>query len=188
MIVFVGASASGKTELAKMLCNKYNYKKCITTTTRPMRPNERQDVDYHFLDKVTFEKMMKDNLFVEVTEYQGNYYGIQKQDVISNGVVIVDPNGANALIKAFADRIYIVFVDSPQELRKKRMLQRGDAVESVENRILKDENIFKKENLLRVNLHLKNENNSLEELALSIHEAYQKFLHDLDKKNLLIND
>lgn len=178
MIVFVGASASGKTELARILCNKYNYKKCITTTTRPMRLNEKQDSDYHFLDKVTFEKMIRADLFVEVTEYQGNYYGIQKQDVSTDGVVIVDPNGANSLIKVFDNKIFVVFVDSPQELRKKRMLMRGDALESVENRILKDEEIFRKENLLRVNLHLKNENNSLEELALVVHEAYQKFLNN----------
>ena len=40
MIVLSGASASGKTEAAKMLTSKYGIVKAITTTTRPMRVNE----------------------------------------------------------------------------------------------------------------------------------------------------
>ena len=32
MIVIIGASASGKTEIAKLLQNNYKYQKCITTT------------------------------------------------------------------------------------------------------------------------------------------------------------
>ena len=31
MIVIIGASASGKTEISKILQNKYGYNKCVTT-------------------------------------------------------------------------------------------------------------------------------------------------------------
>ena len=56
MIVLVGASASGKTELAKQLYQTYGYKKCITTTTREPRKNEVDGIDYHFLSQETFDE------------------------------------------------------------------------------------------------------------------------------------
>ena len=54
MIVLIGASASGKTEISKTLCANFTYQKCITTTTRNIRPNEQPGVDYHFLSKEDF--------------------------------------------------------------------------------------------------------------------------------------
>ena len=48
MIVLSGASASGKTEAAKMLMVKYGIQKAITTTTRSMRVHEVNGKDYWF--------------------------------------------------------------------------------------------------------------------------------------------
>ena len=48
MIILIGASASGKTEI-KILERK--DKKCITTTTRPKRVNEIAGADYYFVTK-----------------------------------------------------------------------------------------------------------------------------------------
>ena len=57
MLIFVGASASGKTELAYYLKKNYHYHKCSTTTTRPKRHHETQDVDYHFVEDHTFNTL-----------------------------------------------------------------------------------------------------------------------------------
>ena len=54
MIILVGASASGKTEIAKLIIKKYGFKKMVTTTTRPMRAGEVADIDYHFISKEEF--------------------------------------------------------------------------------------------------------------------------------------
>ena len=54
MIVLTGASASGKTEVAKLLFIKYDIKKVITHTTRPIRLGEKRGVDYHFVDVEKF--------------------------------------------------------------------------------------------------------------------------------------
>ena len=67
MIVLSGASASGKTEAAKMLTQKYGIVKAITTTTRRMRCNEVNGRDYFFVSKEQFEQMIKDDKFVEHT-------------------------------------------------------------------------------------------------------------------------
>ena len=74
MILLVGASASGKTEIAKYLQAHYGIKKVITHTTRPMRSGERQDVDYHFVSKEQFDQLKKEDSFVETTHYNGNEY------------------------------------------------------------------------------------------------------------------
>ena len=81
MIVLVGASASGKTKLSKILFKEYGYKKCITTTTRVMRDNEQQGVDYHFLTKEAFETKISEGAFYEVTSYQNHYYEIGRAHV-----------------------------------------------------------------------------------------------------------
>lgn len=173
MIVLVGASASGKTELAKILYQKYGYKKCITTTTRPMRQHEVDGVDYHFLSERVFKDLIAQNAFYEVTEYANRYYGIQKQDVIENGVVIVDPNGANALVDQ-ADDVYIVFVEAQADLRKARMIARGDDIDQIEKRLKGDLEVFQLKRFHRIDLHILNEQISLDELAEWVHTHYQK--------------
>lgn len=172
MIVLVGASASGKTELAKILYHHYGYKKCITTTTRPMRDQEVQDVDYHFLSIDAFKSLMERDAFYEVTEYSNRFYGIQKKDVNENGVVIVDPSGANALVEQASD-VYIVFVEASEDLRIKRMMDRGDSQEQIQKRIQGDRSVFQLKYFKRIDLHIYNEQVELIELAKWVHEHYQ---------------
>ncbi|ERJ11652.1 AAA family ATPase [Haloplasma contractile] len=180
MIVFVGASASGKTELAKLLYKIYSYNKCITTTTRMMRDDEKQDIDYHFVSKETFLNIESQGEFVEVTQYQENLYGIQKKDVVMNGVVIVDPTGANSLIKKLSINVFIVYVETNEKLRKSRMIKRGDQLQTIENRMKLDQHVFRPEQIKRINLYVKNEGEALEELANRIHNNYQAYMESLN--------
>ena len=64
MIVLSGASASGKTEVAKMLSSKYGIVKVITTTTRDLRVGEVNGRDYFFVSKERFKEMIKEDCFV----------------------------------------------------------------------------------------------------------------------------
>ena len=99
MIVLVGASASGKTEVTKVLAKKYDFKKFITHTTRPIRQGEINDVDYHFVTKQKFEELIKQDYFIEYTIYNGNYYGTWKKEIDDNKVVAIDINGLNSFKK-----------------------------------------------------------------------------------------
>ena len=73
MIILVGASASGKTEVAKVLAKTFQMRKVITHTTRPMRENEIDGVDYYFVSREEFISLKKHNFFVETTEYNDNF-------------------------------------------------------------------------------------------------------------------
>ena len=55
MLVIVGPSACGKTQIVNHLIANYGYEKLVTYTTRPMRVNEVNHIDYHFISKEEFE-------------------------------------------------------------------------------------------------------------------------------------
>lgn len=177
MIVLVGASASGKTELAKTLYQTYGYSKCVTTTTRQPRENEIDGKDYHFVTRQYFQMLIKQDAFYEVTHYNDNIYGIQKKDVNVNGVVIVDPNGANTLVSKAAEDVFVVYVETNKETREKRMKLRGDSQDAIAIRLDTDDHIFDKNAFIRIDLWLKNEHHTIAELAKDVHDSYQQFMH-----------
>ena len=65
MLVLIGASASGKTEIAKLLTTAFGYKKIVTNTTREKRVNEINGVDYNFLSYDDFLDKKNRNYFIE---------------------------------------------------------------------------------------------------------------------------
>lgn len=174
MIVLIGASASGKTEIAKVL-TKMGYQKCITSTTREKREKELDGVDYHFLSKEEFNKIILLNGFAEVTTYQDNFYGTQKKDLKEDSLIIVDPNGANAIVELFRDNVFVVLVKSKKRLRLERMSFRNDDTQSIKKRLKTDDKIFRKRNIHKINLVLQNNNESLESLALKVKQKYEEF-------------
>ena len=176
MIVLAGASASGKTEVAKMLSSKYGITKAITTTTRDMRVGEVNGRDYFFVNKETFEQMIKDERFVEFTVYNENLYGSTKDQIGPNKCIVVDPKGLKAYIGLNNPDIITFFLDSTEETRKKRMIMRGDKEEKIACRLIHDREAFKKENIPDVDYHVNSETTTVEEVADQIFKIYQEFL------------
>jgi len=176
MIVLSGASASGKTEVAKVLAAKYGIVKMITTTTRPIRINEVDGRDYFFVTKERFLEMIKQNLFVEYTNYNNNLYGSTKDQIKNDRCVVIDPTGLKAYIALNEPSIVTFFLESTEETRYQRMLLRGDKKEDAEARILNDRNVFTKENLSKVDYVIDSEHPTIEELAKEIVNKYEEAL------------
>lgn len=172
MMILIGASASGKTEVARVLIEQFNYKKCITTTTRAMREGEIDGVSYHFVDKETFLKLKEENAFVESMEYQNEFYGLQVKDIIPEGVVILDPIGANEVIR-LKKEVFVVYMETSEALREKRMIQRGDAIDMIKMRLQSDALLFNKKNLHKIDIIVENEDQSLMEIAAMIDKVYK---------------
>lgn len=177
MIVLAGASASGKTEVAKMLAKKYGITKMITTTTRDMRAGEINGKDYFFVDKETFEKMLSENKFVEHTIYNGNFYGSTKDQIANERCIVVDPTGLRAYISLNNPNIITFFLDSLEETRYRRMLERGDLEEKAKNRLKHDRTAFSKDNIPEVNFHIDSETKTVEEVADEIFRIYKEIIH-----------
>ena len=79
MIVLIGESASGKSTIEKELV-KRGFNKIISYTTRPIRKDETDGIDYHYISKEEFLINSK-WIFVEYTIYNSWYYGIAKKIV-----------------------------------------------------------------------------------------------------------
>ena len=70
MIILVGASASGKTEIARYLAENYGIKKAITHTSREKRDGEKDGVEKWYYD---------DGQLRSVQPYKGGErYGVYK--------------------------------------------------------------------------------------------------------------
>lgn len=174
MIVLAGASASGKTEIAKLLASKYGITKIVTTTTRPKRKGEVDGVDYFFVTPQQFEKMIRENKFVEYTLFNGNMYGSTKDQIANNKCVVIDPAGLRSYVALKDDSIVTFYLEADEATRKKRMELRGDDPEKIESRLKWDHEAFKKENIVKVDYVIKNSSDDvLEDVCDQIYEIYQ---------------
>ena len=178
MIVLAGASASGKTEVAKELAKKYGITKVITTTTRDMRVNEVNGRDYFFVTKEEFERMVQDGRFVEYTYFNDNLYGSTKDQISANKCVVIDPAGLRAYIGLKDPSIVTFFLDTTEQKRYQRMLERGDEEEKAKKRILHDREAFKPENIANVDFHINTEYTVVDEVCDDIYNKYKKTLQE----------
>lgn len=178
MIVLAGASASGKTEVAKELAKTFGITKVITTTTRKMRVGEVNGRDYFFVSRERFEEMIKEGRFVEYTVYNENLYGSTKDQIAENKCVVIDPAGLKAYIALNNPNIVTFFLDSLEETRFKRMLQRGDKEEDAKNRIAHDRKAFHPSNIADVDFHIDSETKTIEEVTRMVYECYKKVLKE----------
>ena len=174
MIVLSGASASGKTEVAKELAKNHGVVKIITTTTRKMRVNEVNGRDYFFVSVDEFKKMIEDDRFVEFTNYNGNFYGSTKDQIQDDRCVVIDPSGLKAYMSLKDPRIVTFFLTASEEVRYGRMLLRGDKVEDAEARIINDRIAFRKEVTDGCDFMIDSEKYSIEEIASIIIDLYKE--------------
>ena len=132
-IVLSSPSGAGKTTITKKLSQKYpNIKISISHTTRKPRPNEIDGVDYHFVTKDKFEKLIKKNNFYEHAKIFDNYYGTSKQSVNKlhqenyDVVFDIDWQGTKQLSKYKELNLIKIFILPPDKKElKKRLINRN---------------------------------------------------------------
>ena len=172
MIILVGASASGKTEVAKKLIKNYGFVKVVTYTTRKKRENEVNNIDYHFITENKFLKLKEENFFLETTLYNGNYYGTPLNEIDVNKVLIVDPKGLKIFKKLKNPSIVTFYITGSEENRRKRMEQRGDSKEEIEKRIQNDKKDFAYKNIGKTDFVIDGDNKTITEMAQEIYYKY----------------
>lgn len=76
LIVLSGPSGVGKsTVIDRFLAQREDVYFSISYTTRRPREGERDGVNYYFVDKAEFERMIAADELLEHARYVGNYYG-----------------------------------------------------------------------------------------------------------------
>ena len=82
MLVLSSPSGAGKTTLTKKIQESDStFRVSISHTTRKARANEVDGVDYHFVKKAEFEKLIKDKAFYEHAKIFENLYGTSKSSI-----------------------------------------------------------------------------------------------------------
>lgn len=176
MLILIGPSASGKTEVAKLLAKNYNITKIVTYTTRKKRIHEVNGVDYHFVTLEEFAKLSDENFFVETTYYNSNYYGTAKKDILDDKCVILDPNGLQSFLNLNNPRIISIFLDSKEEVRFERMIARKDREEDAKERIINDRITFNDAKIKGITYVVDSDDISIEELTNKIYNLYISIL------------
>jgi guanylate kinase len=120
LIVLSSPSGAGKSTIARMLLDAdREVTMSISATTRPMRPGEENDVDYHFVDDAEFDRMIAEGAFVEWAHVFGYRYGTPKAPVkaaLRKGRDIlfdIDWQGARQLEPDFGEHLVTIFLLPP---------------------------------------------------------------------------
>ena len=81
LIVISAPSGSGKGTIINELLKNDNKGRwlSVSTTSRSIRTNDIPGVTYNFVSEEEFITKIKDNYFLEYTNYSGNYYGTPKE-------------------------------------------------------------------------------------------------------------
>ena len=136
MIVLSSPSGAGKTTLVKMLSENDNFEISVSHTTRQPRPDETSNKDYFFITKDEFERLIKNEEFLEYAKVFNNFYGttrtpvIDKLDKGKNVLFDIDWQGADQIKNKKLDYKLITFFILPPS--------KEELFERLSNRDMKD--------------------------------------------------
>jgi guanylate kinase len=140
-LIFVGKAASGK-DHARKVVEAAGAKYAVSFTTRPPREGEVQAKDYFFLDPAEFEHMINKDEMYEYVEFNGWYYGTTNKQMEECNSFIMTPLGLSHLTPQDRKESFVVYFNIDELIRRERMDARQGNADSVERRIIADEEDF----------------------------------------------
>jgi len=147
LVIISAPSGAGKTSIVKHLLESgLNLSFSISATTRPLRGNEIEGVDYFFMTVDDFRKRIDNNEFVEWEEvYKDLFYGTLKSElerIWANGQHVlfeVDVKGGINLKNKFGTKAIAIFIMPPsvEELENRLVKRATDTPEKIRIRLEK---------------------------------------------------
>jgi guanylate kinase len=143
MIVISGPSGAGKDSILQGLKQRgLDIHFVVTATTRPRREHEVHGVDYFFLSKEEFARMIEQDELIEYAIVYNDYKGIPKQQVreaLASGkdvVMRLDVQGA-ATVRKLAPEAVLIFITtaSEDELVRRLKTRQTESLEDLSLRI-----------------------------------------------------
>lgn len=140
-IILVGKAASGKDHARKVLESiGANY--AVSYTTRPPREGEVNTKDYFFIAPEEFEYMINKDKMYEYVEFNGWYYGTTNKQMDECDLFIMTPLGLSHLSPEDRKESFVAYFNIDEAIRRERMEKRQGNADSVERRIVADEEDF----------------------------------------------
>lgn len=136
LFCLMGESGSGKTTIADEL-EKLGLKVVQSYTTRPQRyEGERGHI---FVSDSEYEQFKANNDITAYSLFNGYHYFCTFEQVNTHDIYVVDPDGIKDLKEKSPHLdIKVIYIDVDEQTRISRMLERGDGIGQVSNRLYND--------------------------------------------------
>jgi len=145
LYIISAPSGAGKTSLVKALLERLSgVVVSVSHTTRAPRPGEEDRVDYHFLARPEFERLVESGEFLEYAQVFDNYYGTRRATVLEcleadeDVILEIDWQGARQVSEAFPQAVRIFILPPSREALQARLATRGQDSEDVISRRMAD--------------------------------------------------
>ena len=144
LLVLSAPSGTGKTTLARRFVDAHPEAAfSISMTTREPRGAERDGVDYHFVDALTFQRMIERDEFVEWAEVHGNFYGSPRAAVdrafSTGGIAVfdIDVQGGQSIQRRYPEAVLIFVLPPTMAELERRLRERGtESEDAIRRRML----------------------------------------------------
>jgi guanylate kinase len=139
LIIVAGPSGSGKSTLIRRALDagRYPLRLAVSATTRPRRPGESEDVEYHFWNMERFQEEVRAEKFLEYAQVHGqNFYGTPRDEVdpwrkMGYGVILdIDVQGAEQVRRLYPDHVSVFIKLSAWPMYEQRLRQRGSETDA----------------------------------------------------------
>ena len=138
LIVLSGPSGVGKsTVIAELFSQRCNIYFSVSYTTRQPRVGEQDGVNYNFVSREEFERMIADDELLEYAEYVDNYYGTsiklirEKLDAGIDVLLDIEVQGAAKVRARCPDALFIFIIPPSFEELSRRLHRRNTDSEDV---------------------------------------------------------
>lgn len=179
IVCLMGRSSSGKDTIYKRLLSqdKVKLSNIVPYTTRPIRAQEREGVEYHFTDEKGYQKLLEEGAVIEARAYHTclglwRYFTVadERIELEDHSYVMIATLEAYGQIQKFygADKVLPVLIELDDGIRLQRALDREKAqdqprYEEMCRRFLADAEDFSEENIRKAGIVKRFYNNDLEE-------------------------
>jgi guanylate kinase len=152
LLVLSGPSGAGKDAVLSLLKTiHFPVAHIVTMTTRPRRPNEKDNIDYHFVSREQFQQLIDRGELLEWANVYGNFYGVPRQPVrqaLDEGkdtIIKIDVQGATTIKKNVPQAVFIFLVPQTiQELIDRLTRRNTESAENLRLRIATAEEEMKR--------------------------------------------
>lgn len=178
IVCLMGRSSSGKDTIYKRLLSQDEVRlfTIVPYTTRPIRAQEREGVEYHFTDEEGYQRLLEAGSVIEARAYH-TYLGLWRYFTVADeriqlenhSYVMIATLEAYGHIQRFygADRVLPVLIELDDGVRLQRALDREKAqdqpkYEEMCRRFLADAEDFSEENIRKAGILRRFYNEDLE--------------------------
>ena len=143
LFIVAAPSGAGKSTLVNALLEREpRISLSISHTTRAPRPGDVDGVQYHFVDRASFEAMVARGDFIEHADVFGNYYGTSRiavEPILATGrdvLLEIDWQGAAQVRRAMPESVSIfILPPSRAELERRLRARATDSEATIEKRL-----------------------------------------------------